>query len=144
MRHLKSGRVTFVDGLSELFTYTDKLRTAKSVGESGQRFVRDPKLDVVERTVLDAVEHSKHENLSLLRKRTLLVLDGLDLYIAATGWPLQEVNDMLEEWREVRSATLDSPSIVVEIQMVSCCALILHPSLSKSMPQSYLPPQTLL
>ncbi|MCJ1435719.1 hypothetical protein MMC27_005094 [Xylographa pallens] len=105
VRHLKSGRVTFVDGLSELFTNTNKLRTAKSEGESGHRFVCDPKLDVVERTVLDAIEHSKHEDPSLERKRTLLVLDGLDLFIAATGWPLQEVNDMLEEWRECADST---------------------------------------
>ena len=115
MRHLKNGRVTFVDGLSKLFTDTNTPQAANSERESGQRVLSNPNLDVVERTVLDAIEESKHGKSSLERKRTLLFLDGLDLYIAATGRSPKEVNDMLEEWREVRSATLDSPSVVVEI-----------------------------
>ncbi|MCJ1384258.1 hypothetical protein MMC17_007374 [Xylographa soralifera] len=116
VRHLKSGRVTFIDGLSELFTNTHTPNTPTFEVESGQRFLRDPKLDIVERTVLDAIEHSKHENPSLQRKRTLLFLDGLDLYIAATGRAPQEVNDVLGEWREQVYATIiataaDSPLV---------------------------------
>ncbi|MCJ1393863.1 hypothetical protein MMC18_006739 [Xylographa bjoerkii] len=106
VRHLKSRRVTFIDGLSELFTNTNTPQTTNSDVESGQRVLRDSALDVVERTVLDAIRYSKHEKSSLGRKEILLFLDGLDLYIAATGRSAQEVNDMLGEWREVRSATL--------------------------------------
>ena len=111
MRYSKSGRVTFIDGLSELFTNRNTPPTTKSDGKSGHRSLNDPNLDVVESTVLDAIEHSKNQNPFQQRNRTLLFLDGLDFYIAATGQTPQQVNDMIEEWREVRRVTLDSPPL---------------------------------
>ncbi|MCJ1322802.1 hypothetical protein MMC15_008152 [Xylographa vitiligo] len=115
VRHLKNGRVTFVDGLSKLFTDTNTPQAANSERESGQRVLSNPNLDVVERTVLDAIEESKHGKSSLERKRTLLFLDGLDLYIAATGRSPKEVNDMLEEWREYANSTSVSKQVYATI-----------------------------
>lgn len=89
-----------MDGLSGLFVSGEGV---EGRGGGGGVVLRDAGLGAVERGIRSAVEGVKG---GVARARVLLVLDGLDLLLAATAAGAVEVGDLVAELREVRRAFL--------------------------------------
>lgn len=88
----------FVDGLSGLFVPgSGEGKGAARVEEGVRTVLRDSRLGEVERGILSAVERVKGQG----HGRVLLVLDGLDLLLAATEPGAQAMADMAGELRAV-------------------------------------------
>ena len=86
-----------MDGLCGLFPLHD--------GEALQAD-QDHKVDLasqlhLEQTVLATIKEIEHQGHGPRARRVALFVDGLDLYLAATGHSLQAVDGMLGKWREV-------------------------------------------
>ena len=82
-----------MDGVSALFAAGD------GVQEEGGVLLRDAELGAVERGVLSAVEGVKGGEEGA---RVLLVLDGLDMLLAATEGGALGVGGLVADLREVR------------------------------------------
>lgn len=98
-------RFAFVDGLSGLFVpKTQKV----GVGKVGEKILRDPGLGSVSDEILGSIEGLKGGQRG--GGRVVLVIDQLDLLLAAGGEQVGAVNlgDVLMGLREVRLQDLES------------------------------------
>ena len=87
-----------MDGLSDLFS-------GEGVGKienDGKVVLKDKTLQVVEKSVLGAVGSLQGQPKEKEERKTLLLIDGLDFLMAATGTQAGDVVDMVLEWRSVR------------------------------------------
>ena len=101
---IQESRLCFVDGLSELFISKVEPGYARSKKETGRIVLRDPRIEALEKNILAAVNSLGGGRATA--KRVLLILDGLDLVLAATGVDMQTMTDMLTELREVKHFSL--------------------------------------
>ena len=91
-----------MDGLSGLFAPHNGVKTTDTALEGGGRAVlRDARLEGVERVILGAIESVNRQSKD--RGKVLLVVDGLDMLLAATDTDAQAMSDMVLELREVSS-----------------------------------------
>ncbi|MCJ1473450.1 hypothetical protein MMC13_002101 [Lambiella insularis] len=102
-RGARSHRFAFVDGLSELFLASS---TDESKVDNASIVLRDAALTNVKKVILDAIEHVRHQGKPQGERRVVLVVDGLDVYLASTAQLMLAVDDILGEWRQVRRALL--------------------------------------
>lgn len=105
----------FVDGLGELFLPGAEEGKGEGRGvdraeEMGRTVLRDSSLGGVETGILRAIERVKGRE---GKARVLLVLDGLDLLLAATEAGAEAVADLVGELREVGSPLNDYPYVAV-------------------------------
>lgn len=96
----KTGRFVFVDGLEGLFL------NANQPQERGQRALHGPNASDVEQAVSSAIEASKRPGQRMREKEAVLVIDGIDFYLAATETGVNSSQDTVGEWREVSSYPL--------------------------------------
>ncbi|TVY71220.1 hypothetical protein LSUE1_G007580 [Lachnellula suecica] len=91
-------RFAFVDGLSGLFVPKQQM---SSIGRVGEKVLNDPKLEHVSREILESIGNLKGSQEA--DGKIVLVIDQLDLFLAAAGQNFGAVNlaDMLMDWREV-------------------------------------------
>ena len=89
-------RFAFIDGLSGLFV--SKQRASPT--NVGERILSSPSLDVVSEEIRGAIQALKDASGG---SKVLLVVDQLDLLLAAGGDQIDAVNvgEMLMGWREV-------------------------------------------
>ena len=95
-----------MDGLSSLFAESGADPRVDRDGMQGQgqeMVLKDPKLEVVEQRLSMAIQSVT--GIGAGNDRLLLVLDGIDLLLAATDTDAQSVTDMLAELRMVRYLT---------------------------------------
>ena len=95
----RDGRIVFVDGLTSMFGAGGTVPAIP-----GNVVLKDPGLEAVEKTVLG---HLGSKNRGF--EKTVLVVDGLDLLLAATEADPFSIADMLAEWREVCYYPLANP-----------------------------------
>jgi elongator complex protein 6 len=96
-KSIRTERFTFVDGLDGLFLNQNQQC------DRGQRALRNADMRSVEMEVLSAIEETSVDLGKGGEKRSvLLVVDGIDLFMASTGATAQELVDVIGEWREVR------------------------------------------
>ena len=91
-----------MDGLSEVFGMG-----AASNGDStpqipGRVCLRNSSIDHIESSVMRCLDTPPSDGIG----KTLLLVDGLDLLLAATSTTSLEISDMMMEWREVDALTL--------------------------------------
>lgn len=87
------GRFTFVDGLRSLFSAP---RDGEAVYEKGIEVLQKASLEIIEGAIMKILATRSAE-----KSKIMLVLDGLDLLLAATAISAQEVLDMVSELQEV-------------------------------------------
>ncbi|MCJ1255885.1 hypothetical protein MMC24_003703 [Lignoscripta atroalba] len=105
LRLAQKGKLSFVDGLSGLFAPHNGVKTTDTALEGGGRAVlRDARLEGVERVILGAIESVNRQSKD--RGKVLLVVDGLDMLLAATDTDAQAMSDMVLELREHVHATV--------------------------------------
>jgi len=102
--HEKAGRFVFVDGLEGLFL------NANLPQKRDQRGLRSPDAADVEQAVSSAIEAIKRPGQQMRGKEAVLIIDGLDLYLAATEAGANSLQETIGEWREVSPFPLVLPS----------------------------------
>lgn len=108
-------KVTIVDGLTAGLDL--KAGATNASGQVAQVFGGNA-LASIEKTILQAIDQAKlagNDAEANSENTVLLVLDGLDFMLAATGFPVRQMMDMLSGFREVSpffiaSLTVSSPS----------------------------------
>ena len=91
------GKLVYIDGLTGLFGDYIKGEGGLHTGKKGAERLGDAGLESIEKVVgryIGTVD-LQSEN------RTLLMLDGLDILLAATETDAQALTDVVNEWREV-------------------------------------------
>ena len=97
-RHCKDGRFLFVDGLSGLFCPAGFAASELGAASEGRAVLRDSHLESVYQAVRESIDKVKGQRPEC---RVLLLLDGLDLLLAATGADVESLLDVVSSLREV-------------------------------------------
>ena len=90
----------FIDALTSLFmdhSGAPGATSAKADTSKGLLTFQHPDIDNVERRVIECVKGLKGN----ADDQPMLIIDGLDLLVAATESPTQEILDTIQEWRQV-------------------------------------------
>lgn len=102
--HEKAGRFVFVDVVEGLFL------NASLPQERDQRGLHGPEAVNVEQAVSSAIEDAKRPGQQMREKEAVLIIDGIDMYLAATETGADNLQETIGEWREVSPFPLMLPS----------------------------------
>ncbi|MCJ1448807.1 MAG: hypothetical protein MMC23_009326 [Stictis urceolatum] len=106
-RHCKDGRFLFVDGLSGLFCPAGFAASELGAASEGRAVLRDSHLESVYQAVRESIDKVKGQRPEC---RVLLLLDGLDLLLAATGADVESLLDVVSSLRESVHTTVVATS----------------------------------
>lgn len=105
-RSSKEGKIVFIDGLTSLFGASEDI---SNIGyDDGKAILRDARIQSIDKEVRHHIGTSSEAE----RENVILMIDGLDLLLAATELDAMTLSDILADWRDV-----SCPQLIVQ----ECC-----------------------